>query len=54
MSAALLFTYVWHYLVARLLYEQVLRPLLDGRPFTFLAVATVAVTVAVLLRRRPR
>ena len=30
MSAVTLVTYLWHYLVARLLYDQVLRPLIHG------------------------
>lgn len=30
MSPASFLTYLWHYLVARLLYDQVLRPLVRG------------------------
>lgn len=32
MSASILITYVWHYLVARVVYDEVLRPLIRGHP----------------------
>jgi hypothetical protein len=30
-AAVILFTYLWHYLVARLLYDHLVRPLVHGR-----------------------
>jgi len=40
MSASLL-TYVWHYLVARTLYDELLRPVLDGNLAAILLIACV-------------
>jgi hypothetical protein len=55
-SAAMLLVYLWHYLVARLLYDDLLRPLLHGRagPIVF-AAAAVAIAFSLLhLRWRSR
>jgi hypothetical protein len=39
-----LVTYVWHYVLARMLYDQLARPLLRGRMSELLLVLAVAVT----------
>lgn len=55
MSAATTFvTYVWHYLIARTLYDQVLRPLIHGRACAVLVLVLVAAAFAVgrFTRRR--
>jgi len=36
-------TYLWHYMLARLLYDELVRPLAHGRVSTGLVVAVVAV-----------
>jgi hypothetical protein len=46
-SAITLVTYVWHYLVARLVYDQLVRPLLHGHPST--AVLTSCIGIAAFL-----
>jgi hypothetical protein len=48
------FTHVWHYVVARLLYDELVRPLLHGHVATIvLALACVcAVILVVRLTRR--
>jgi hypothetical protein len=46
-----LFTYVWHYLVARLLYVDLLRPLVRAHP-AGLAVAAGIIACAFLIGRR--
>jgi|GEM_PF-4094361 len=61
MSAALgFFTYLWHYLIARLLYDQLLSPLLRGRPLALLLACALLLTGAMVRwavgaarRRRP-
>jgi hypothetical protein len=35
-------TYLWHYLAARAIYDELLRPLMHGRPWVLLFVAGVA------------
>ena len=50
MSATVLFTYVWHYLIARVLYDDVLRPLFGGRPLGLLIPAALGAGVFALLR----
>lgn len=46
-GAITLITYVWHYLIARLVYDQLLRPLIHGHvPAT---PATCAVAIAAFL-----
>jgi hypothetical protein len=55
MSVATAFlTYVWHYLIARTLYDQVLRPLLHGRASAVLVAALVAAAFVLgrITRRR--
>jgi hypothetical protein len=50
-------TYVWHYLLARLLYDDLIRPLLHGGAAALVgAIACVAVAVWLWRRRvrRPR
>lgn len=49
-----LFTYVWHYLVARLLYDQLIRPLARGDAAGILLLALVAATSFGLGRRARR
>ena len=36
-------TYLWHYMLARLLYDELVRPLAHGRVSTALLIAVVAV-----------
>jgi hypothetical protein len=56
MSAATAFlTYLWHYLVARVIYDQVIRPLVHGHPggaVALVCVAVVAFALGRLTRRR--
>ena len=40
-SAAAFLTYVWHYLVARMIYDQLLRPLIRGHVTAALAILCV-------------
>jgi len=40
-------TYLWHYVVARLVYDQVLRPLIHGHLSTALVVGVAAAGVLV-------
>jgi hypothetical protein len=42
-SAISLLTYVWHYLFARMLYDQLLRPLSHGRVPSALLIVSAAV-----------
>jgi hypothetical protein len=43
MSGATMFlTYLWHYLIARTLYDQVLRPLIHGRASAAVVLVLVA------------
>jgi hypothetical protein len=49
-TAAMLITYVWHYLIARLLYDELVRPLAGGDwP---LALAMIAAIAGLVLVRR--
>ena len=53
--AVALLTYLWHYLLARTLYDQLLRPLIHGRAPTALVIVCVAAAgfaVGRLTRRR--
>jgi hypothetical protein len=56
MSAATAFlTYLWHYVVARAIYDQVIRPLVHGHPgaaVVLVCVAVVAFALGRLTRRR--
>jgi hypothetical protein len=48
-SAAIPFiTYLWHYLVARLLYEQLLRPLTHGRVSVIAVIGALALAAFAL------
>ena len=48
MSGAPVFlTYLWHYLVARTLYDQVLRPLIHGRASASVVLVLLAAGFAV-------
>ena len=49
-----LLTYVWHYLVARLIYDQLLRPLLGGRASGLLVIGCVAAAAFLVGRSRGR
>jgi len=46
-SALTLITYVWHYVVARLLYDQLLRPALRGHLIVPALICAVAVAAFV-------
>jgi hypothetical protein len=53
--AVSLLTYLWHYLVARLIYDQLIRPALDGdaaRLAVLACVAAIAFAVGRRVRRR--
>jgi positive regulator of sigma E activity len=50
--ASTLLVYLWHYLVARLLYDELLRPLLHGRSGGVMFGALAATVLAFLLVRR--
>jgi hypothetical protein len=41
-SATAFLSYVWHYLVARMVYDQLLRPLIHGRVTAALAMCCAA------------
>ncbi len=46
-------TYLWHYLVARLLYDELIRPLLAGRVLALVPLAAI-VALSVLAYRAIR
>ena len=52
--AVSLFTYAWHYLVARMLYDHLIRPLAHGDASGFALLVCVAVGCFVLGRRTRR
>jgi hypothetical protein len=43
-------TYVWHYMLARLLYDELVRPLVRGRVSTALVIAVAALAGLALVR----
>jgi hypothetical protein len=45
-------TYLWHYLVARLIYDDVVRPLTRGDGGALLIAASLAAVAASLVARR--
>ena len=47
--AAPFITYLWHYLVARLLYDDIVRPLVHGRLTALLPLAGMIAVLLVLL-----
>jgi uncharacterized membrane protein YccC len=49
-----LLTYLWHYVLARLLYDEVLRPLLHRNWGTILGLIAAAVVLTLVLRGRAR
>jgi hypothetical protein len=49
-----LFTYVWHYLIARMLYDHLVRPLAHGDAAELLLLVCVSVGAFVLGRRTRR
>jgi hypothetical protein len=53
-EAVALLIYVWHYLVARMIYDQLLRPLAHGDAAGLLLLACVAAAAFVLGRRTRR
>jgi hypothetical protein len=54
--AATLFTYLWHYLVARLLYDDLIRPLTAGRMAALVPPAAIVISALLVTRalRRAR
>jgi hypothetical protein len=59
--ATTLFTYLWHYLFARLLYDDLVRPLAGGRLLALVPLAAIVAVALLVLRslrrarsRRPR
>lgn len=53
-SAVIFITYLWHYLTARLVYDQVLRPLIHGHPQGALLLCGVAIASFALGHRSAR
>jgi hypothetical protein len=54
-AATSLLVYLWHYVVARLAYDDLLRPLLHGHPDGIIVAGAVAIAVSLLhVRRRGR
>jgi hypothetical protein len=47
-------TYLWHYMLARLLYDELALPLLHGHVPVVLLIVAGAAVVAALARRRGR
>jgi hypothetical protein len=54
LPAASLLTYLWHYLVARMLYDQLIRPLAHGDASGLAMLVCVAIGSFVLGRRTRR
>ena len=52
--ALTLITYVWHYVVARLLYDQLVRPLSRGHVSVALLICCLAAVAFLAGRRRAR
>ena len=52
-EAVSLLTYVWHFLVARMIYDQLVRPVIHGDAARLALLACIA-TVAFALGRRVR
>jgi hypothetical protein len=53
-SASTLITYVWHYLVVRLVYDQLLRPLIRGHVPVSLLLCGAVLAAFVVARSRTR
>ena len=49
--AVTLVTYVWHYVVARVFYDHLLRPALHGHPSAMLVLACILAGALLLARR---
>jgi hypothetical protein len=49
--SAMFVTYLWHYLAARAIYDDLLRPVTHGHPAPLLAVVLIGVVGFVLGRR---
>jgi hypothetical protein len=49
--SAMFMTYLWHYLAARSVYDNLFRPLLHGHPGPLLAVGLIAAAAFALGRR---
>lgn len=47
-------SYLWHYLLARLIYDELLRPLTHGGTGAWVAFAVLALATAALLSRGRR
>jgi hypothetical protein len=52
--SALFITYLWHYLAARAIYDEVVRPLARGHPASLLLLVFIATGGFLLGRRRAR
>jgi hypothetical protein len=52
--ASMFVTYLWHYLVARLLYDELVRPLTHGRPGSPLVIAVCTCGALFILGRLAR
>jgi hypothetical protein len=47
-------TYLWHYLAARTIYDELLRPLTHGHPATWLLIGALIAAAFLLGRRSAR
>jgi hypothetical protein len=55
LAGTMLLTYVWHYVVARLIYDDLVRPLARGHALPFVLAALILVAALLFgLRRRRR
>lgn len=56
--ATTLLTYIWHYVAARLLYDELIRPLAEGRLYVLVPLAALVLlallAVRTIRRARPR
>jgi hypothetical protein len=52
--STLFITYLWHYLAARTLYDQVLRPVTRGHPEVLLLIALIAAIAFAVGQRSSR
>jgi hypothetical protein len=53
-TGSMFVTYLWHYIVVRLIYDELVRPLAHGSPAGLMIALGCAAVVASLVRRRRR
>lgn len=54
MTGSMFVTYLWHYIAVRLIYDELVRPLAQGRPAGVLIALGCAALLAALVGRRRR